>query len=163
MTEFEEWRRIPDWPYEVSSLGRIRRKETGRVLKPILDKNGYHHVSLSKGKARKFRVHILVCLAFNGPRPLGHQCRHYPDNKPANNRASNLSGGTAQRDADDRRELGTQARGHRHGRSKLDEVRVRLIREDYTRGITKSELARRHGVDRRVIWGVVQGVIWRHV
>ena len=45
----EEWRdtfELGD-KYEVSNLGRVRNKKTGRILKPYLGKTGYYFVVLS--------------------------------------------------------------------------------------------------------------------
>ena len=42
------WHTIPDFPeYEINRLGEIRRKSTGRVLKPFDDRRGYMRVSLN--------------------------------------------------------------------------------------------------------------------
>lgn len=92
----EEWRPVPGWPYEASSLGRIRRAETGRILAPIAHTKGYHRVNLSQlnpdgGRAlrRHAYVHELVCEAFHGPRPPGMQVDHR-DTVRTNNTAANL-------------------------------------------------------------------------
>lgn len=40
------WRTIPDFPeYEINRLGEVRRKSTGRVLKPFDDRRGYLRVT----------------------------------------------------------------------------------------------------------------------
>lgn len=65
------WRTIPDFPeYEINRLGEVRRKSTGRVLKPFDDRRGYLRVSLS---GRNMKVHLLVAKMFV-PNPHG-----YPD------------------------------------------------------------------------------------
>lgn len=110
----EEWRDIRDWEglYQVSNLGRVRsvsREHTrfhrhggpntvhrynGRVLKPGKHENGYLIVALSDAangrKPRTYRVHRLVCAAFNGPQPSpDHEVAHN-DNTRDNNAAPNL-------------------------------------------------------------------------
>ena len=60
----EEWKNIQDYEnYEVSNLGNVRNKKTGRILKSY-NKGGYAVVGLSKTKGKIFQVHRLVCQAF---------------------------------------------------------------------------------------------------
>lgn len=90
--------------YEVSNQGRVRSLDRvvtksnsrqqvvfGRILKPK-QHNGYRHVDLSaNGKVRRFRIHQLVCPAFNGGPPNSEErqeIRHLNgiklDNTPEN-------------------------------------------------------------------------------
>lgn len=157
----EEWRAVSDWPYEVSSLGRVRKN--GRVLTQSLNKDGYPCVKLycPSSKPKTITVHLLVCTAFHGPRPgENYQCRHYPDNARSNNCATNLSWGTSKQDAADRLALGTQARGERNGRSKLDRVSVRSIIAEHACGVPKLVLARKYGVTSKSIRMIIQGTTW---
>jgi hypothetical protein len=78
--ESEEWRDIPGYVhrYRASSLGRIKRVQTGRILKPSLSR-GYPYVQLYSGtvaSAKVRRVHQLVALAFLGQCPRGHEVNH---------------------------------------------------------------------------------------
>ena len=53
--------------YEVSSHGRVRRKATGRILRPWIAARRYHYLSLRGVNARrKVGVHVLVAEAFHG-------------------------------------------------------------------------------------------------
>lgn len=68
----EKWIDIEgyDGYYQVSDLGRVRSvKKNGKVkiIKPELTAYGYHRVTLTKKYiAKKYLVHRLVCMAFNG-------------------------------------------------------------------------------------------------
>lgn len=63
------WHTIPDFPeYEINRLGEIRRKSTGRVLKPFDDRRGYLRVSLN---GCNVKVHLLVARMFV-PNPHGY-------------------------------------------------------------------------------------------
>lgn len=70
--ENEEWKKIPDWDYEVSDQGRVRslnyRKKEGNVhiLKPIASKTcNYYKVGLHKDKIYKqILIHRTVAQAF---------------------------------------------------------------------------------------------------
>jgi len=76
--------------YEVSSLGRVRRISSGRILKPRTDRYGYYHYSLSvEGRVTFHTGHSLVSLAFFGPRPKGTEICH-GDGNPQNNSIANL-------------------------------------------------------------------------
>ena len=98
----EEWRPIPGYEglYEVSSYGQVRslprRKTSGRILSSKCPSSRYPMVGLSVDSERKnFRVHVLVALAFLGPRPEGMQVLHRNDD-PDDNRVENLYYGTSQ-------------------------------------------------------------------
>lgn len=116
------WLPSPSAPnYEVSSDGRVRsltrivtypngsrRRFDGRERTVFLVK-GYQHLNLSasQGKKKNFYVHLLVCEAFQGPRPSPvHEVRHL-DGDPLNNRADNLAWGTKQENAQDSIRHGT--------------------------------------------------------
>ncbi len=49
-------------------------------------------ISVYKGKT--YKIHQLVCEAFNGPRPPGHSVVMHIDENAANNRPDNLAWGT---------------------------------------------------------------------
>lgn len=96
----EEWRIVPGWPYEASSMGRVRRATAGcstrpgRLLKASARHrpDGYLQVRLSNGSrvgAKTFCVHQLVALAFFGDLPDGWHTNH-KDGDKTNNRVDNL-------------------------------------------------------------------------
>lgn len=90
--ESEMWKTITGFTnYSVSSNGVVRNNNTGQRLKPRLNKEGYHHVSLSKGVARNFKIHRLVAEAFlpRDPFHIKDDVNHLDGNK-TNNNFSNL-------------------------------------------------------------------------
>ena len=108
----EEWEPVPGFGgYEASTSGRIRsvdrvlsdgRRAGGVVLVPAEDDNGYLRVTLyTGGRKQTMQVHVLVALAFHGPRPRGREVRHLDDVK-LNCRPGNLAWGTKGRNAKDR-------------------------------------------------------------
>lgn len=177
----ERWKPIPGYEgiYEVSNLGRVRsldrivwrkigRGETperkapapmkGKLLRPGKASNGYPTVSL-RGKTHT--VHSLVLLAFVGPAPEGHECRHLDGNRE-NPRLSNLRWGTRAENVADAAAHGTQVRGERYSTAKLTDEAARKIRE--LRGkVTQSELAEMFGVSPAAIQAVHDGRTWKHV
>jgi hypothetical protein len=89
--DIEEWRPVQERPdlYEVSSLGRVRNRETGRFLS-LSDHSGYLACGLSiDGKTPSFPVHRLVAKSFIPNQEKKDQINHKDKNKH-NNSVSNL-------------------------------------------------------------------------
>lgn len=89
----EQWRLAPEWPeYSVSSLGRIRRNDTGRIRAAILMKStGYLMVTLTRiGQRKMLAIHRLVALAFLGEPPTKGMQVNHKDSDRANPRLENL-------------------------------------------------------------------------
>lgn len=86
---FEEWKPVPTFPqYEISSLGRIRKKQKDgkwKYLKPSPNKLGYYCIFLyDKGKKKTFYLHRLVAEAFL-PNPNNlPEINHLTENKAFN-------------------------------------------------------------------------------
>lgn len=90
----EIWRTIDGFPgYEVSSTGRVRNKETGYIIKPLLSASGYLCVRIrrSPGDYDKpaLSVHRIVAETFLDGYQPGLQVNHIDGNK-LNNVVSNL-------------------------------------------------------------------------
>lgn len=99
----EIWAPVPEYEglYEVSDLGRVRRKKSGRYLRYFSGRERRPRVDLSKNCARqKFYVYDLVLTSFVGPRPEGCFALHWNDD-PWDNRLSNLRWGTRSMNAKD--------------------------------------------------------------
>ena len=89
----EKWTIIESYNnYAVSSFGRVRNLNTGRLLKHQSSKRGgnYAFVNLYRqGLRYNFNVHALVADAFMGPAPP--KCEiHHDDRNRTNPRLSNL-------------------------------------------------------------------------
>lgn len=176
----EVWKQIPGYKhrYAVSSLGRVRslrRRVTRgpgisgfiqeRILKQSLDKDGYRRVSLSRGPPRTIRtftVHILMLLAFKGPRPKGfHGCHR--DTDQSNNRLSNLRYATVADNSKDSKQKGKHAHGIKHGCAKLTEKDVLEIRLRFASGEKKNPLGRDYNVHAKQITHIVTRAQWAHI
>ena len=81
------WITINEHPdYEVSNSGQVRNKRTGRILKPLLNReNGYVRVSLN---GQRYYIHRLVAQAFYDNSRTDMDVNHIDGNKLNNNLAN---------------------------------------------------------------------------
>lgn len=171
MTE-EIWKPVahPDFArhYEVSSLGRVRRKtrgikgpgRPGHILWQRTVRSGHKRVLLCNAPARKhFFVHTLVMEAFVGPKPDGTECCHN-DSNPANNVPSNLRWGTPSSNRLDRPNRGVKIRGELNCNSKLSAEAARVIRSDMR---LAKEVAADFGISPSTVLRIRHGRLWAHV
>ncbi len=135
-----------------------------RAMRPVADKDGYLKVRLTAPgkKRRKLSVHVLVCIAFHGPRPPGMVVRHI-DGRKANNRPGNLAWGTSQDNVDDRSRHRTAAMGERHGRSKLTERQAVEIRRRREGGESTKSLGAEFMVSPMQVRNIANRTSWSHV
>lgn len=81
------WHLLADYPeYEINRLGQIRKKKTGKLLKPFDDKRGYLRVTLN---GKNCKVHILVAKQFI-PNPDDLPIVNHKSGNKHDNRASQL-------------------------------------------------------------------------
>lgn len=80
--------------YTISEAGEVvsyRRYAEGKVLKPVVNKGGYHEVGLyGGGKQKRFLAHRLVMLAFNYIENHLEMTVNHIDEVKTNNNLSNL-------------------------------------------------------------------------
>jgi len=145
-------------------MGSIRSKSSGKIMKPEKPRKGarYPRVTLcDKGKRTRTRVHVLVLLAFAGPRPEGFHARHLNDD-PEDNRIENLRWGTASENVEDTRRNGIMIVGQDSPRAKLTEEEVREIL--FMKGVLgQRKLAKKYGVAKSSIRAIHQRKHWKHV
>lgn len=101
--------------YTVSSDGKVFsishnwRGLGKRRIKNEVGKDGYIFVRLTVGgKRKKYKIHQLVCEAFNGKKPSSKHEVCHADGDRINNTASNLYWGTRSDNARDRVKHGRQ-------------------------------------------------------
>lgn len=165
--------------YAVSTLGRVKNVNTGRILKPYTLPSGYRQVTLCSSSQRKnYTVHRLVALAFI-PNPDNKREVNHKDTDKQNNCISNL-------------EWNTSSENHKHAyahglmkppapkrtkpvkeikpkpkcrnRAELTEQDVIKIRKLAATGeYTHEKLSIMFGVHRRTISYIVQRKTWADV
>ena len=168
MENEERWTQIEDWPYEVSTDGRVRRipgpnSPRGGIIKQSV----YARVPLRDcdRKSQRF-THVLVAKAFLGPKPTPeHDQVNHINGDTTDNRAENLEWTT-------RRENQLHAineglyggRGEGHARAKFTNAEVSEIRRTYTgaRG-EQTTIAKKYGVSQMLISKIITRAIWDHL
>jgi hypothetical protein len=148
MSQPEEWRQFPGWPYEVSSEGRVRSQRTGVIMKAwVIKRLGYAYVAFRVNCVRKnFSVHRLVAIAFHGDRSAEGLCVAHNDGVCLHNRADNLRWATMSENHLDKRIHGTDSRGARSRLAKLSDAQVIAIRKRHEAGESYNALCKEYGV-----------------
>lgn len=171
-----EWRvcaRFPD--YEVSECGDVRRRldldinQNGRVLKGVIDPDGYIHYTLrtSQGTSSSATAHRLVAEAFLGSPPSpAHEVAHRNGSRLLNT-PDNLRWALTLHNQHDRVDHGTDPKGVRNGRATITDDDVRFIRKRYreikmARGRV-AELDEKFTLCRSQIIRIARGEAWSHV
>jgi hypothetical protein len=160
----EEWRDVPGWPYQVSSLGRVRRVH---IVTPVKTSKAYNRICLSRGRKdgarsrdteRLFFVHRLVAEAFIGPCPEGKDHVAHIDGNPQNNVPSNLYWATPKENAADRARHGKYTSGERHFGASVTDEDARLMRAWFhIAGESIASIARLFSSTERIVSGIVRG------
>lgn len=148
----EVWKDIPGYEglYQVSDLGRVRSLDRikwngksefvikGKILKTSYrNKNNREYVELTdeNKKRTKINIHILVAIAFIGPRPESYAVCHI-DGNPLNNKLSNI-----RYDSNRQNQIDVYRQGRKSGNGKLTIEQVLEIRKLYSTGdYTKTKL-----------------------
>ena len=166
----EQWNQVffdgSPWPYEVSSLGRVRNIRTRRVLRAAPNTQGYLAVSLYNGRGRKktLTVHRLVARAFHGEPLAPHLHAHHVNGNKLDNRARNIAWVTPRQNSQAAVMDGLiAAKGEANNRAKLTAGDVRTIRERAASATPRAEIAREFGLAGPTVSLIVSGKRWGHL
>jgi len=175
----ENWREIAgtEGNFEVSDRGRVRnidyispkgRRIKAKIKKLYREKNGYLRVRITvDGEGKMCYVHRLVAGAFiHNPDPKGNTYTLHGDDNPSNNYVSNLRWGSQQHNMNDKveRGRGVYVKGEKHGKAKLTEKDVIIIKEMLESGeYTQKGIGKKFGVSNQIISYIKTGKRWSHV
>lgn len=162
-----------DGLYEVSDQGRVRSLDRpvghrwggvaikrGKVLKPKLDKYGYHFVGLwASGSCVQVKIHRLVALHFLPQSDLPEV--NHKDFVKTNNAATNLEWSSRKGNQEHASNGGKFAAVFNPKRAKkLSPELAEEIRTARAAGMTYAALAKQFDVSGSVAFHVVHGNIW---
>lgn len=125
-----------------------------------LNKKGYGYF---KYKDKQWRAHRLAWFFANGQINENLLVRHYVCDNPSCCNPSHLRQGTNGDNMQDRNEHNRQAKGTKHGLSKLTEEKVREIKLLLSRGLSGVSIAKKFSVGKDTISQIKLNKIWRHV
>lgn len=181
MNSEEIWKSVVGYEglYEVSNFGRIRAlaraycDKNGRVsnikeriMKQPLSNTGYHHTALRKNGISVTRnLHRIIAEAFI-PNPDNKPCINHINGDKSDNTLINLEWVTHAENIQHAGATGLMKFGINHHGSKLDEEKVRFIRENVTTNggdLTYEELGRMFNVSRHSLQCVVYRRTWKRV
>jgi len=149
--------------YDVSSLGRVRRRDSGRAIKLQVNRRYLYATVRLHGKIKSFRVHCLVAASFIGIRPDGAHVNHIDGNK-LNNRASNLEYVTPRENCEHSWRMGLSEPcrnvGERNGRAVVGPSDVRRMRAQRNEGMTFAAIANLHGISPSQAHRICNGENW---
>jgi hypothetical protein len=147
---------------------RNHGKHIYRLRKNVAN-NGYVSTTLQRdGVAYKKTVAWCVLTAFVGPAPKRHMVCHGVGGRH-DDRLENLSWGTWHKNnITDKLRDGTIQRGENHGRARLNELQVRIIRRAHSRygtggGLGCTTLAEIFKVTEGQILHILKKRTWKHV
>lgn len=157
---------IPGYPsYFATADGHVYSEKSDRILAEREQRQGYKRVNLSiEGKLYTREVHQLVMEAWKSEGSTGTRVLHGPggihDNRP-----ENLRYGTHYENIQDKKRDGTDPTGSRNPFAKMDESKVRELRENWAEGLWSShrEAAESFGVSRSTIGAILRRGAWTHV
>ena len=171
----QEWRPIPGYEgrYDISNDGEVRSwvqqgcasrlsdlVAKARILRQGVMPKGYRLVALTDGamKAKTYRVHRLVLLAFVGPCPEGMEASHL-NGDSSDNRIENLAWEPSKKNHARKKLHGTYKTGEKTNNAKLTWEKVRAIRAAHKK-IKATELAALYRVSVGTIHKVQSGDAW---
>ena len=155
-----KWASIPGFSqYEASSIGTIRNAVTKKKLKSRPNDGGYLTVKVTRddGKSVHALIHVLVLMAWRGPRPTPrHHGSHCKTNSKRNNRLSNLEWKLPEENEADKKIHGTAPKGGKNWRP--NDVRIARIRERHANGESFTKIGKSEGLHRSSVSRICRGL-----
>lgn len=158
----EQFKIIPGYePYEISNLGRLRRK--GKVLTTPSSKVGYYRKCL-KDLKKNLLIHRAIALCFV-PNPNNYPEVNHIDGNKSNNRIENLEWVTRKQNAIHAYKTGLMhdQNGEKGPRAKLSAKEVLIIREALSVGFGQTKIANYFKVDPSTINLIHKRVNWTNI
>jgi hypothetical protein len=162
----EEFVKIPFTDdYRINKSGQVFSVRSGKIISQSIDDKGYCSVAFwSKNKAKKYRVHSLLCLAFYDAEYLEKGlCVNHIDGNKLNNSLSNLEIVTFAENSFHATSTGlVNNRGSENGTAVLSEQDVVDIFKSRNK-IPQIDLALKYNVSKSCIQSIHYKHRWVHI
>ena len=181
ITNNEVWKDVIGYErcYQISSLGRLKRKEKKivnkgnihtlreRIINPYRDKKGYlvYRLKCDNGKIKRYFAHRLVAIHFISNPENKPEVNHIDGNKE-NNCVNNLEWVTTRENINHAVEnsLRGDFKGESNGYSKLTDGDVIKIKTMLlNNNLKQAEIAKIFNVSPSTISLIKRGKIWTHI
>lgn len=156
--------------YEISSYGRVKNVNTGKILAQNLLKSGYFSIRIcnpSRNKKMHIIIHKAVAYTFI-PNPQNLPEVNHKDGIKTNNNASNLEWCSSSYNQKHKYAMGLynpeKTRGENNVQAKLTQKDVDNIRSNYipySREYGTRALGRKYGVSKTTIIRILQNKKWK--
>tara|TARA_R100001086_G_scaffold246465_1_gene178733 strand:+ start:361 stop:891 length:531 start_codon:yes stop_codon:yes gene_type:complete len=171
------WTKVKNFEnYEINPLGEVRSiprmidsnrgykyYNTGKILKPILNSNGYYMVRLSKnGKVKQKYIHRLIAETLLKNTKDLPEINHKDGNK-LNNNLENLEWVSYKQNINHSIESGLTPLGSKRKHSKLNENQVLEIKKLLKEGLSYKEIFKITNVNIHNIKSIKYNKCWKHV
>lgn len=162
----EIWKNIEGFRelYQVSNLGRIRRRDNKKILTPLTLTKGYKGVRLyyEKKKATTKKIHRLVAQHFI-PNPLNLPQVNHKDGDKANNKVSNLEWCSNDYNMNHAIEHHLILQGERRGKSKCTESSLKLLQRLIDYGFTIKQLSIIYGICKQAMKQIIRNQTYKNL
>lgn len=151
--------------YMITTSGAITKIKTQKIIKPFIDKDGYHRVTLCRdGTTKKYYVHRLVAITFLGlPETDNLQVNHKNSIRDCNH-YTNLEWVTPKENTYHGILYGNiKIKGEESPVSILTEEEVRNICKKLENGESIIKLSRLLNINKNTIFSIRSGQTWLHV
>jgi hypothetical protein len=153
----EVWKSIKDYPnYQISNLGNVKslnnyKRNYYKILSPSLSKSGYYQIGIRLDKKRIYHtIHRLIAIHFIDNNE-NYKCVNHKDGNKLNNSIENLEWCSYSINNKHAYDNGLNKNNENHGRSKLSNSDVLLIKESLINNISQRKLAIQFNVSQACI------------
>lgn len=147
----EVWISIKDYPnYQISNLGNVKSLITNKVLLTQIDKYGYNNIIINK---KYFFIHRLIAIHFID-NPLNKPQVNHINGIKNDNKIENLEWVTSKENINHSYKKKLHPTCEKHGRSKLSNNDVLLIRELLQNKVNQKFIADNFNISQVSVWKI---------